>query len=75
MKSFFIKGRPARKFYLLSLMVIVLAGLLWLGVTLWQGLDLGNNLSVVPGAVTLVTRLTQFIRVQPASNLPALSPK
>jgi hypothetical protein len=61
MKSFFIKGRPARKFYLLSLMVIVLAGLLWLGVTLWLGLDLGNNLSVVPGAVTLVPDLPNLL--------------
>jgi hypothetical protein len=61
MKSFRIKGRSARKIIVLSLMVIILTGLAWLGITVWRGLDLGNNLSAVSGAVTLVPDLPNLL--------------
>jgi hypothetical protein len=61
MKNIGYKGRPAWRIVILSLLAIVLAGLAWLGITVWQGLDLGANLGVVPGAVKVLPELRDLL--------------
>ena len=61
MKSILIKGQSPRKLFIISLLVIIMAGLVWLGITVWRELDLGANLDVVPGAVTLLPDLPNLL--------------